>query len=56
LQRLDLGDQPGPAGDDFGTARLLVDPALAGAFAAELEVLDGVGLIRQFRVDSRRFE
>src|ERR1700761_1955727 len=52
LQRLDLGDEPGPASDDFGPARLLVYPALA-VLAGELEVLDGIGLIRQLRINAR---
>src|ERR1700756_2490709 len=52
FQRLDLGDEPGPTSDDFGPARLLVYPALA-VLAGELEVLDGVGLIRQLRINAR---
>jgi hypothetical protein len=47
---LDLGDEPGPAGDDLTATRLLVYPAFA-ALAGELEVFDGVGLIRQPRID-----
>ncbi|OBH78330.1 hypothetical protein A5682_21205 [Mycobacterium mantenii] len=48
---LDLGDQPGPARDDLGAARLLVDASLA-ALAGELEVLDRVGLIDDVRIDA----
>lgn len=49
FHRLDFGDQPWSAGDDFDAARFLMNTALTHSF--ELEMLDGIGLVRERGVD-----
>ena len=51
---VDLGAQPRPAGDDVGSQRTLVEPALAARLPAE--VLDGVGQVDAAAIDARTFE
>ena len=51
---VDLGAQPGPAGDDVGSQGTLVEPALAARLPAE--VLDGVGQVDAAAIDARTFE
>ena len=51
---VDLGAQPRPAGDDVGSQRTLVEPALAARLPAE--VLDGVGEVDAAAIDAGTLE